>query len=106
MSHANGEIIQGDKVIGYFEYNGTSDVAISSIWNSYEEMLSHWRTGLWGICSCEKPQWEDVKLYTDYGRGFYWSAKVCLKCKTITKNLMPFEDDIIRTDGHLFKGNK
>ena len=109
MSHANGEVIKDDKVIGYFEYNGTVDIARPAFWDTYEEMLSYWKVQeSWRNCSCIVPKVVNALLYTDYGKGFHWPAKVCLKCKTIIDNLSPFETEItpFRKDGHPLRKGK
>ena len=99
MSHSSGAVIRNGQVLGFFEYNSTSDVAISAIWPTYEELHENWRSGIWNRCACGDPP-QEVVLYTNYGQGFHWSAKVCLRCKAIVENLMPFElDGVERIDG-------
>ena len=33
MSHATGQILKGEKIIGWFEYNGTADVVLPKVYN-------------------------------------------------------------------------
>lgn len=99
MSHANGAVIKNGQVLGFFEYNGTCDVAISTIWQTRKELEENWRSDTSNKCECGEPP-EEVILYADYGDGFHWSAKVCLRCKAIVENLMPFDSEgVEHTDG-------
>lgn len=43
MSHANGEVIFNDGSIKHFEYNGTSDICIPKLYDTYDEMTDNWR---------------------------------------------------------------
>lgn len=95
MSHANGVVMKGTKAVGYFEYDGTVDVAVSAIWSTREELEKYWRSGVWKDCECGKPP-EEVVLYTEYGGGFHWPARICFRCGAIVDNLMPPEE---RTSG-------
>jgi len=87
MSHANGQVIVGDSVVAYYEYNGTSDIALSCLYGTKEEVRENWRRGVHNQCTCGQES-TDCLLYTDYGRGFYWPAKVCLTCRAITHGAM------------------
>lgn len=90
MSHANGEVIHECNIVGHFEYNGTTDVACSKIYESHDEMQKHWRDGAEAKCTCgERPT--DVLLYTDYADGHYWPSTACLKCGAITGERCPWE---------------
>ncbi|MEK7640932.1 MAG: hypothetical protein AAB389_02970 [Patescibacteria group bacterium] len=104
MSHANGEVIYQGKVVGLFEYDGTSDIAVPAIWDTNEELEAHWRNNDWKKCTCGQPN-IDVILYTDYGYGFHWPAKACLKCKAITASHQPFpyDGEDLRKRGHPLK---
>lgn len=92
MSHANGEVItrSSNRVLAHFEYNGTSDVAISCLHDTYASMSAEWRAHHWRDCRCGAPS-IGVYLWTDYGGddGFYWPASICLDCRAITANLAP-----------------
>ena len=94
MSHANGKARFPDGVILHFEYNGTSDVCIPNLWDTYEEMHANWRGDQWATCTCGQPS-EPVELYNDYGDGTYWPGEACRKCMAITKGLRTdeFSDD-------------
>jgi len=87
MSHANGQVRFSDGVVKHFEYNGTTDVCISVLYDLYEEMDKHWREGLWGECTCGKD--EPVEIATDYGGGFFWEGRACRYCDVITLELQP-----------------
>lgn len=105
MSSSIGMVVKDQKVVGYFEYDGTADVAISAIrrtseevWKARDERDTLLFNNVWRRCTCSNDH-DDVLLYTDYGWGFYWPAKVCLLCKAITTNTMPREGDIKIMDG-------
>lgn len=83
MSHANGAVRFDDGEIKYFEYSGTCDVCVPTLYNTYKKMQKNWRKWKWLRCSCGKD--EHVEVFTDYGRGFYWDAKACRFCKCLTE---------------------
>jgi hypothetical protein len=85
MSHAIGRVIKDERVIGYFDYDGTCDIAIPNIYSSLEELRENWRKWPPYKCECDIDSLEDVILYTDYGNGWHWDAKVCLKCGVINE---------------------
>jgi hypothetical protein len=89
MSHSSGEVIKDNQVIGYFEYNGTVDVALPAIWNTMDEVHDNWRKQEWRSCTCSTPQVSEVTLYSSYGSGFHWKSKACLSCRTIVSNHDP-----------------
>ncbi len=100
MSHAWGEVIHDGAVVGYFEYNGTTDNAIGRIYHDFDDMWqNHWRCGDMGKCVCGKPP-VGVVLYSDYGCGFHWDAFACLACRTITDGLVPWRFDEERWFGY------
>ena len=106
MSHAQGEVYKPDgTLVGYYEYNGTSDVACPKIVKTAQELQAGWRNSNleWIKCSCGKPP-ADVVIYSDYGDGFYWPGKACEECKCLIEPLMPYDDDAYDTvkDGHPF----
>lgn len=118
MSHAWGEVIHDGAVVGYYEYNGTTDNAIGRIYHSFAELWAVWRCGDMGKCVCGKSP-VPVVLYSDYGGGFHWDAKACLACRTITDGLVPWREgwsewvgyssnpvSVGPTDGHPFGGTK
>src|SRR5687768_10382284 len=94
MSHANGEVIRDGRTVGWFEYNGTGDYALRRVFGTYEELHRHWRTehAEEADCVCGEPP-ADVTLYTDYGGGFHWPAKACLRCSAIVDGTHPYPDD-------------
>ena len=92
MSHAMGEVYHNEKLVGYYEYNGTSDFAWRRIFDDSKELWNkYWRTdhALWADCKCGEPP-QDVILYSDYGNGFHWPSRACLKCHAIVGNTDPF----------------
>lgn len=93
MSHSYGKVYEKEgKLIGYFEYNGTCDVALSAIQKTAEDVNKYWRSNQnCRECLCKSPIEKDVILWTDYGDGFYWNAKICENCMAILNNRMPFE---------------
>jgi hypothetical protein len=92
MSHAHGEVYQGGRIVGYYEYDGTADIACSRIQESPEAVNASWRGDNWRECECGQDA-EDVILYSDYGDGFHWPAKACLRCHAITDGQMPYAED-------------
>jgi len=90
MSHASGEVFaaDGSRRLGWFEYNGTVDVACSRIFDTHEELQANWRKDAMRKCDCGQSSVE-VVLYSSYGYGFYWTAKACLQCKAIVDHREP-----------------
>lgn len=88
MSHANGQVRFQDGLILHFEYNGTSDVCISNLRDTNEEVWSHWRQQEWLKCDCGRD--EEVEIANDYGDGS-WSpnGKACRHCRAITFDPFP-----------------
>lgn len=101
MSHATGEVIALDRhnTLAYFEYNGTSDVAISCLHATLASMRAEWRSHEWRNCYCGNYPLPAF-LYTNYGDGFYWPALVCLSCGAIVSNLAPFRAEQFGDCGH------
>lgn len=90
MSHAVGEVISGESVLGYYEYDGTSDRVLPAIWNSQDDVVNHWRNQPERFCRCgHEPI--PVLLWSSYGGGFYWPGTACLECKAIVSVLTPYE---------------
>jgi hypothetical protein len=82
MSHASGAVRFKDGVVKFYEYNGTSDVCISHLYDSMKAMLAHWRKGQWMACACPEGM-EDVEIYSSYGGGFTFPGKACRKCSAL-----------------------
>jgi len=100
MSHATGTVYSTDRstILGYFEYNGTCDVACTAIQKTQEALNENWRgPGCMKECSCGKEP-TDVVLHSDYGSGFHWDSKACLECMAICGHLDKWaqqrEDDL------------
>lgn len=85
MSHDTGTVWSSDHktILGYFEYNGTCDVACTAIQKTLEELSTHWRgPGCERECSCGKEPM-NVILHSAYGSGFEWCSTACLECMSI-----------------------
>lgn len=96
MSHASGRIYTlladdrpggtGPKIkgnlIGWFEYNGTVDIALPTIFANADELSAAWRThGFENQCACTVDL-ADVRIETDYA-DYWWHGKACLTHKCI-----------------------
>lgn len=91
MSHGNGEVLRGDTVVAWFEYNGTSDIAKPALFPTVEMLHENWRSDAWPECTCGQPP-EAVMLRTDYGSTMPpWPGKVCLICMCIVEGLDPYD---------------
>lgn len=106
MSHANGEVWSLDgKCLGFYEYDGTSDIVLPAIWPTREEMQKHWRNQPWNECHCGKRRTE-VLIYTDYGGGSYWHGTACLLCMAVVGGADPYgqysDEHLEMTEGHPF----
>lgn len=89
MSHALGEVIKDGKVVGFFEYNGTSDIACSAVQKSVTDVTTYWRSpDNCRKCECGRAP-ESVILYSSYGGGFYWESTACFHCMAITGERIP-----------------
>jgi len=86
MSHSTGVVKFEDGQIFYFEYNGTSDVCLPFLYETYEELHANWRRRDWKLHKCELEP-ENVVIYSTYGGGFYWNGRACRKCMLLTHNL-------------------
>jgi hypothetical protein len=106
MSHAVGEIWSTEKgffskqriLLGWFEYNGTSDIACTRVYNTREEMLANWRGNNSRSCFC-KAVGQSVILYTDYGNGYHWPGRVCWNCMSIIDGMLAIDT----IEGHPFR---
>lgn len=88
MSHATGEVYRDGRIVGYFEYDGTVDIACTALRATPEGVHDHWRADNDADCGCGGPGTE-VTLYADYGSGFHWPGRACLACGAITAGLDP-----------------
>ena len=88
MSHSHGQVLINDKVVGYFEYDGTCDTACTTIQPTKEDVFNNWRgRGNNRPCECPHPKeenWVNVTLHSEYGSGSSWESKACMKCMVIT----------------------
>lgn len=90
MSHAHGKVVFEDKLVLYYEYDGTSDIVLPKLWDTPQEVSDHWREPepFSRKCTCGKD--EPVLIDTDYGYGYHWNGKACRHCKVITEGLDPY----------------
>jgi hypothetical protein len=111
MSHAWGQVISEDKeILGWFEYDGTSDTCITQIYKTVEEVNENWRSFKRSDCKCGRAP-TSVIIYTSYGRGFYWHGEACVRCMAITGGISPYGNDWDeigpeQTEGHPIPGYK
>lgn len=94
MSHATGYVFLDTPAsvqVGWFEYNGTSDVAIPMIYESAAELQENWRRGTWRVCNCGHAP-TLVILRTDYGGGFEWHGTACFHCMVIVDGEDPYAE--------------
>jgi len=85
MSHASGQVKFKDGEVMFFEYNGTSDVYIPTLFRTAEELNDNWRGDHWKECVCGKA--EDVLVYTSYGGGWTVPWRACKSCMGMTPGL-------------------
>jgi hypothetical protein len=98
MSHSMGEVWSADsKLLGYFEYNGTCDVARTRVYQTPDDVSANWRGDNDRKCVCGGSG-QPVLLYTTYGGGFCWDGRVCWNCMAITNGIYDFES----SDGRPF----
>lgn len=90
MSHSLGALkFASDNKVMFYEYNGTSDVCISHLYDTIKEVSNNWGNHDWLSCACDKS--EPVEIYSNYGGGFYWKGKACRACFAITENCNPYD---------------
>ncbi len=84
MSHAWGEVLTIGtlEVLGYFEFDGTSGMAIPDIFNTREELTANWRKDRdYRVCPHEVQA--NVIIYAHYGSGIWWYGEACFECNLI-----------------------
>lgn len=106
MSHSYGEIIKNGKTVGYYEYNGTSDIVLPKIWKTHEEVSEHWREDNPFSRKCDCGKDEPVQIYSSYGNGFWWKGRACLTCMVVTEGINPYDEEIEEHKHHPFKTQK
>lgn len=82
MSHANARFTLEDGTVYYGEYNGTSDVMLTNMFDTFEEAQEHWRRQEWRVCKCAEPNIVSCDAWTNYGFEHEWEGTCCTKCKT------------------------
>ena len=71
MSHALGAVHFKNGLVLFYEYDGTSDLVISCLHDTKEEVTAEWRKHIPRVCTCSTM--EPVEIYSDYGDGFSWA---------------------------------
>lgn len=73
MSHSPGQVLDViGEIVGYFEYNGTVDVALPQIFATAEARDDAWRKDQPAPCNCSGVA---VTLVSE---GFTWDGRACL----------------------------
>lgn len=108
MSHQQGEVRSSDgAVLGYFEYNGTADIACTAVWPDAKALWEHWRKPeQFRTCSCAAPQRAPVVLWANYGSGIEWPSEACLECMTITGETDPYAETTQRASSTATEGER
>lgn len=88
MSRAEGYVYGPERrQLGWFLYDGTTDVAYRRIYLQREAMIQAWDARAyaddWHECKCGG-QAVPVVLYSTYGAGFEWESAACMHCLAIT----------------------
>jgi len=83
MSHAHGVVRLTDGKILFCEFNGTSDVILSRLYESSGEVEDNWRKQEWKFHPIDCNKIEDAEFVTNYGVGWGWPVKVCRVCMLI-----------------------
>jgi hypothetical protein len=89
MGIANGLVKFSDGTIKHFVFDGSADVCIPRLYDTYEKMTENWRMFNGKPISCNHVK-EPVEMCTDYG-DFYWQGTACRKCMMILEGEDPFE---------------
>lgn len=94
MSHAPGQVLDADRVLGWFEYSETVDTARPQIFASREDLEAHWRSPQAPACLCEG---QPVRLSVGERT---WSARACFEHRCLVAGLSSIdhaaEDDVRR----------
>ena len=108
MSHDRGRVyaMDDETLLGFFEYDGTCDVACTTIVATDIELHANWRSPAnMRECACTPIVKTPVILYSEYGCGFDWESHACLACKAITGHRSRFDAERereIERRGHPF----
>jgi hypothetical protein len=92
MSHANGMVKFKDGSIYHYEYDGTSDVCLSALYDTQKDMHLNWRRQPHKKCTCGNE--EQVEAYSSYGGGWYFKALGCQKCRSIRTEYNEYGESI------------
>ena len=94
MSSAWGQVIHKTHgaILGYFRYDGTSDVVVPRVYLTRAALSTAWRK------EQERKPWpckhtpQEVWIYSSYGGGFYWNGYWCPTHRMITpESALPWE---------------
>lgn len=91
MSHSGGAVKFSDGKVLYYEYNGTADVPISHLYETWDDVDDNWRKHQWLYCDCKRD--EPVMIVTSCGGGFGWNGRACRFCYAITDGFDPFSEE-------------
>lgn len=91
MSHAHGTVEFEDGIIMHYEFDGTSDIAISYLYDTKEEVSENWRSFKRASCQCGND--EPITIKADYAEGLEWNSRACRKCKSIIGKLNRYDGD-------------
>ena len=81
MSKATGAVRFPDGKVMFYLYNGTSEVAISHLYDNMQGVVDSWGKSPWLVCSC--PAMEPVEIYSSYGGGFTYPGEACRTCRAL-----------------------
>lgn len=84
MSHSTGAVKAFNGKIYYTEYNGTVDVMLPNLYDTYEEMHNNWREQKWKRCDNKLHLHTRARIASSYGFGFSWNGMIYVECKVIT----------------------
>ena len=103
MSHSLGMVFSKTKppvIVGWYEYNGTADIAYPKIRSSRDEVMEHWRSNdPFDYCKDDTHAKIEVWIYSDYGAGYYWPGTMCEQCRLITSQLLRELDESVEVRG-------
>jgi hypothetical protein len=81
VSHATGAVRFPDGKVMFYLYNGSSEVAISHLYDTMQGVVDSWGKSAWLVCSC--PKMEPVEIYSSYGGGFTYPGEACRTCRAL-----------------------
>ena len=95
--NVEGQVIHDGKIVGYFEYWGSSDYVPSKFYDTWAEVWNHWRDRAEATCTCGQSPVK-VILWNEYGTGNHFPCEACLTCHAITGETRNHPDrDLLET---------